>query len=149
MPQEGRRRPTPRPRPDNSPPASWGGGREERVVCFVCDFAVDQLLRQGWRTPARIITLVYTGMKTQKDAALAYCQNNGGIPTFVWRRSTGQNCSQIRLLLIFKCSGSGRFHPRCHISYVSISSNRHYYLDTKPELSHVRLLSVLDSKSYR
>lgn len=60
-------------------------------MCFVCDFAVDQLLRQGWRTPARIITLVYTEMKTQ-DAALAYCQNNGQIPT------TGQNCSQIRLL---------------------------------------------------
>lgn len=73
-----------------------GGGTEERVVCFVCDFAVDQLLRQGWRTPARIITLVYTEMKTQKDAALAYRQNNGEIPTFAWRRSPGQNCPQIK-----------------------------------------------------
>lgn len=78
--------PDPNPPPRTSPPLLG----EERVVCFVCDFAVDRLLRQGWRTPERIITLVYTEMKTRKDGALACCQKKSASSNCMWRKSPRQ-----------------------------------------------------------
>lgn len=81
------RRVRPHPLPPLPPPLLGG----EQVVCFVCDFAVDRLLRQGWRTPERIITLVYTEMKTRKDGALARCQRKSQRTNCTRRKSPGQN----------------------------------------------------------
>lgn len=62
-------------------------------MCFVCDFAVDRLLRQGRRAPERIITLVYTEMKTPKDGALARCPNKSESPNCMWSRSPAKSDS--------------------------------------------------------